>query len=146
MSEQDIYEKIRSARRSRGLTVNELAQEIGEDHQKVGRIERGKRSLTIDYLLKVSKALDTPIDTLINEEGDTNSSQNSPDLLNEIVILVEEKNALAPTPLSARHKGKIISKTNEAASKLPPSLQKLFIESLLENLFQLYSLEESASI
>jgi transcriptional regulator with XRE-family HTH domain len=146
MSEKNIYEKIRSARRSRGLTVNELAQEIGEDHQKVGRIERGKRSLTIDYLLKVSKALDTPIDTLINKEVGPPPPQNSPDLLNEIVILVEEKSVLLPTPIGAKQKAQIISKTNEAASKLAPHLQKLFIESLLETLFQLYSLEKSALI
>ncbi len=147
MAEKDIYEKIRDARRSRGLTVGELAQEIGENHQKVGRIERGKRSLTLDYLLKISKALDAPLDTFIKDEkGNSDSSQNSLDLLNEIVILVEEKSALLPTPLGAKSKGRIISKANKAALKIPPHLQKLFIESLLESLFHLYCLEESALI
>ena len=86
MKQQDIYAKIRETRRARGLTVNELAEEIGENHQKVGRIERGKRSLTIDYLLKLSKALDTPLENFLNEENsdtyEASSASDSSNLLN----------------------------------------------------------------
>ncbi|NGX38468.1 MAG: hypothetical protein K1000chlam2_01642 [Chlamydiae bacterium] len=143
MKQKDIYEKLREARRSRGLTVNELADEIGENHQKVGRIERGKRSLTVDYLLKLSKALDTPLDSLLNEEtqdtGEDSSASDSSNLLNDIVILVEEKNALLPNPFTAKDKGRLISKTYELALKFPKPHQSLFVESFLEGLFSIHS-------
>jgi len=68
MDDKHIYEKLREFRRSRGISVGKLAKELGENSQKVGRIERGQRSLTVDYLLKISKALSTPIETILEVE------------------------------------------------------------------------------
>ncbi len=127
MEEKNIYTKIRDIRQARGLTVNNLAEKIGEDHQKVGRIERGKRSLTIDYLLKVSKALDTPVETFFEQAP---SNEKHIDLLNEIVILVEEKQL----PLDPKSKGKFVSKIYELALKFPKDQQKMFLDSFFEGL------------
>lgn len=127
MEEKNIYAKIRDIRQARGLTVNSLAEKIGEDHQKVGRIERGKRSLTIDYLLKVSKALNTPVEEFFSRE---NSSEAQIDLLNEIVILVEEHQL----SLDPKSKGKFISKIYELSLKFPKDQQKLFLTSFFEGL------------
>ena len=139
MEDKNIYSKIRDIRQARGLTVNNLADKMGEDHQKVGRIERGKRSLTIDYLMKVSKALDTPIeDFLIHEKPNPTkaikSSENSLDLLNEIIVAIEENNSLLTTPLDAKTKGKFVSKIYELALKFPEAQQRLFLESFFEGL------------
>ncbi len=128
MEEKNIYAKIRDIRQARGLTVNTLADKMGEDHQKVGRIERGKRSLTIDYLMKVSKALDTPLEDFFSEEK---TQEPILDLLNEIVILVEEKCHL---PLDAKSKGKLISKIYELTLKFPKVQQQMFLESFFEGL------------
>ena len=68
MEEKSIYSKIRDIRQAKGLTVNHLAEKIGEDYQKVGRIERGQRSLTIDYLMKVSKALEIPVEDFFSQK------------------------------------------------------------------------------
>lgn len=130
MEEKNIYAKIRDIRQARGLTVNTLADKIGEDHQKVGRIERGKRSLTIDYLMKVSKALDTPLEDFFSEEK---AQEPTLDLLNEIVTLLEENLSRLP-PLDAKSKGKLISKIYELALKFPKTHQRMFLESFIEGL------------
>ncbi len=123
MEEKNIYSKIRNIRQAKGITVNTLAEKIGEDHQKVGRIERGKRRLTIDYLLKVSKALDTPLEEFLSDKNPVTS-----DLLSEIITLVEEKE------LQTKNKGKFISKLYELATKFPRDQQQLFLESFFEGL------------
>ena len=140
MEKKDIYSKIRDIRQARGLSVNNLAEKIGEDHQKVGRIERGKRSLTIDYLVKISKALDTPLDFFLTNENptkneETNPKTNSLELLNEIIIFVEENNSRLASPLDAKSKGKFISKIYELALKFPEAQQRLFLESFFEGFF-----------
>lgn len=139
MEEKSIYTKIRNIRQAKKLTVNSLAEKIGEDHQKVGRIERGKRSLTIDYLLKISKALDTPIEELLADKESKNSpdvsqSANSLDILNAIIIMVEEHIEHFPSPLDAKSKGKFISKIYELALKFPAAQQPLFLKSFFEGL------------
>jgi transcriptional regulator with XRE-family HTH domain len=142
MEDKNIYSKIRDIRQARGLSVNKLAEKIGEDYQKVGRIERGKRSLTIEYLMKVSKALDTPLENFLTNEnskkdGNTNSTTNSLDLLNEIVTLVEENSSRLPNPLDTSNKGRFISKLYEYALKFPEAQQRLFLDSFFQGLLSI---------
>lgn len=125
--EGEIYAKLRALRKTRGITVDELAKEVGENAQKVGRIERGKRSLTLDYLMKVSKALSTPIEGLIRQEKPSEERFNS-NALNDIVLLVEE---FYPR-FSSQKKGKLISKTYEQLLKIPSENQLLFLQALRE--------------
>ncbi|MDX9689748.1 MAG: helix-turn-helix transcriptional regulator [Alphaproteobacteria bacterium] len=42
---------------ARGLTVRPLAKDLGEDYTEVSRVINGQRKLTIEWLLKFSKAL-----------------------------------------------------------------------------------------
>lgn len=137
MEEKNIYSKIRNIRQAKGLTVNNLAEKIGEDYQKVGRIERGQRSLTLDYLMKVSKALEIPVEDFFSEKNpryNQDSEQSNFDVLNEIVILVEENSSLAPFKLNAKSKGNFISKIYKLALKFPPAQQRLFLESFIEGI------------
>ncbi|MCE5319215.1 MAG: helix-turn-helix domain-containing protein [Parachlamydia sp.] len=139
MEEKNIYAKIRNIRQAKKLTVNSLAEKMGEDHQKVGRIERGKRSLTIDYLVKISKALDTPIEEFLSVNENKNSidvsqSTNSLDILHDIIILVEENIKIFPNLLDAKSKGKFISKIYELTLKFPASQQLLFLTSFFEGM------------
>lgn len=138
MDDKNIYAKIRDIRQAKGLTVNRLAEKIGEDYQKVGRVERGKRRITIDYLMKVSKALDTPLEDFLsrdksNKNQAAKQAANSLDLLNEIVILVEENSDL-PFPLDAKSKGRFVSKIYELALKFPEKEQRQFLNSFFEGL------------
>lgn len=65
MDEVEIYKKLKQIRKERGLTLNTLAEKMGADYQQISRIERGKSRLTIDVLMKMAEALDTPIDEIM---------------------------------------------------------------------------------
>lgn len=133
MQDKRIYEKLREFRRARGISVDDLARELGENSQKVGRIERGQRSLTVDYLLKISKALSTPIEAILEDEK-PNDFQGVFDsnVLNDVVVLVEEITLkLGYTP---HQKAKIISKIYELILKLPSENQHPFLCMLRESL------------
>jgi transcriptional regulator with XRE-family HTH domain len=143
-SPPDIYSKLRDLRRSRGLTVHKLAEQISENHQKIGRIERGQRSLTIDYLVKVAKALQTPLDELLNRDHPQEEPKNIPpqteqpavSLLNAIVIFIENNQERIPfcTP---QKKGMLISKIYECVLQFPETQQQLFLESLFKSYLSL---------
>lgn len=134
--DRQVYAKLRELRRARGITVSELAKEVGEDSQKVGRIERGKRSLTVDYLLKVSKAFGTPIESLlVKSEADKKTQEAAQsDLLNQVVIIVEELLALFSHEFSSQHKARIISKIYESVLKIPAKEQLLFLQFFADSL------------
>jgi transcriptional regulator with XRE-family HTH domain len=145
---KNIHTKLRELRRARGLTVNTLAEKMGENHQKVGRIERGRRSLTVDYLVKISKALGTPMESLFVEEEkekkqSSKTSAPSHDILNSIIVLVEEY--CNHRQLSSQQKAKMISKLFELTLNIPPEHQNLFLDSLAETLKTIASLEGIAS-
>jgi transcriptional regulator with XRE-family HTH domain len=124
-NEENIYAKLKKIRESRGLTVDNLAKKMGENHQKVGRIERGARTLTVDYLMKVSKALDTPIETLLTKEA---MEPRQPKVLNEIVVLVEKT---FPN-ITAEQKGGLISSIYQETLKFPETHQSLFAQTVFE--------------
>lgn len=127
----NIYSKLREIRRSRGLTVHKLAEKIGENSQKVGRIERGNSNLTIDYLLKISKALNTPIDSILHDVPSKEQKQapsEDPSILSEIVLraekLFQEENR--------KLKAIFISTVYMQALKFPPQHRKQFLNALNE--------------
>ena len=133
MKDKQIYEKLREFRRARGISVGQLAKELGENSQKVGRIERGKRSLTVDYLLKVSKAFSKPIETIFEEKKLSSASGVfDSNLLNDVVLLIEE---IAPKlQYTSQQKGKVISQIYESILKLPQENQRLFLNLLRKSL------------
>ncbi len=56
---------IREIRKSRGLTLQQLADLIGTSNQQISNHEAGKRKLTIEWLEKYSAALKcTPADIM----------------------------------------------------------------------------------
>lgn len=66
---EEVYKKLKQLRKERGLTLNNLAENVGLDYQQISRIERGKSRLTIDVLMKMARALNTPVETLIEPSG-----------------------------------------------------------------------------
>lgn len=100
MGYSEIHQKLKQLRKERGLTLNNLAQKIGSDYQQISRIERGKSKLTIDLLVKMAQALETPISKIVEPlpvESKTNpgsnleSSTSSPSLSQSILTLILEK-------------------------------------------------------
>jgi transcriptional regulator with XRE-family HTH domain len=142
----DVPDKLKDLRRSRGLTVQEFAREVGENHQKVGRIERGKTHPTLDYLLKISNTLDIPLDNLLSDEKEKStptkkaSSENNLDemsLLNQVVIFVEENTSLIQN-CSPQRKGQLVCKLYECLMHVPKNAQDQFLNSL-SNVFALFT-------
>ncbi|MCW5589378.1 MAG: helix-turn-helix transcriptional regulator [Legionellales bacterium] len=70
-----ILLKLRDVRREKGMSLHDLADKMGVDYQKVGRMERGETQMTIDMLSQLAKALKVPVSKLLNEDNisDTNS-------------------------------------------------------------------------
>lgn len=130
----NINLKLKELRRARGLTVDILAKKMGENSQKVGRIERGARSITFDYLIKVSKALDAPVELFLKENNKKEEKRellaSSSSVLNRIVIQVEEY--CQKNRIKTDKKAKIISKIYELTLKFSEENQNLFLDSLIE--------------
>ncbi len=62
---------FKSAREGRGLSQQELAQELGVDQSTVSLWESGKTKPRANLLPKVAKLLGCTIDELLTDEGAT---------------------------------------------------------------------------
>lgn len=60
-----IGERIKSARKERGLTQKGLAAQVGVPYQTIQYWENGRRNPKIDNLQKVADALDTDVNWLL---------------------------------------------------------------------------------
>lgn len=54
---QDVDNRIRVLREARGLSLEALAAAAGTSNQQISLLEAGKRRLTVDWLLRISHAL-----------------------------------------------------------------------------------------
>lgn len=61
-----IGENIRSLRRTKGLSQEQLALRAEINASYMGQVERGEKNPTIDVLNKISQALQTPLEQIIN--------------------------------------------------------------------------------
>lgn len=52
-----VGEQIRLIRKNKELSQEELAYEAGLHHTHIGKIERGEMNLTLESLVKITKAL-----------------------------------------------------------------------------------------
>lgn len=58
---------VRSLRRARNLTLEQLAERVGISKGHLSRFERGQKSLSVDALLRLSEALATPVSELLGQ-------------------------------------------------------------------------------
>lgn len=56
---------IRSTREQRSMKQKELAEKLGTTATHLSDIERGKKKASVEMLVKISNALDTPVDNLL---------------------------------------------------------------------------------
>ena len=138
MSKTDAYSKLRELRKSRGLTVNNLADKIGEDYQKVGRVERGQTSLTVDYLVKLSRGLKVPIDEILGEEqaSEAPKHEDGQALLGYIVTAVDER---LSGVIESRKKGSLVSNIYDLVLKLPEETHQTVVKAIVEITYNLES-------
>lgn len=83
--------KLRDIRRAKGMSLNALAEKVGIDYQRVGRMERGETQMTVGMLNKISKILHVSITDLINE--------NITDIENAVIKNSTPNEALSLIPL-----------------------------------------------
>lgn len=57
ISKKEIGDRLRGARRKRGVTQEKLASILGTNQSHVSNVERGDRGLTIQQLVKICRAL-----------------------------------------------------------------------------------------
>lgn len=62
--------KIKQLREQNGLSLNELAQELGIKKSRIGMWESNNSIPRIDILLKISSYFNVTIDYLLKEGGD----------------------------------------------------------------------------
>lgn len=65
-----IARRVRQVRLQRGLSQEQLAEQLDLSAATVGRIELGKVPMTLETLVHVSEALSTPLGSLLEERTD----------------------------------------------------------------------------
>lgn len=105
VSYKTIGQNIRSARRERGLTQEQIAEKLKMSQLHFGRLERGERPASLEQLAQVSHALDVSLSSLLNG------------------CMIEESFADAPDD-SAQALGKAIS---QLASGCSPKARRLML-------------------
>jgi len=68
---QRFGEKLHALRTERGLTLQELAVKLGYvAHGHLSELESGKKTPTVEFVIKVARLFDVSTDTLLKDELD----------------------------------------------------------------------------
>ena len=81
-----LGKRLRSVRRSKGITQAELAKAIGRSTAFVGHIERGSRKMSLETMAEIVEALDCSADYLL---GHTSLQQRHDAQAREILDLMK---------------------------------------------------------
>lgn len=66
---QRFGEKLRTLRKRRGLTMEELALEMGlTAHGHISNVETGKKKPSLEFVLKVAGIFEVSLDQLLRDE------------------------------------------------------------------------------
>lgn len=55
---KEFGKSVQALRKEKGLTQEDLAEEVGVDRSYMGFIERGEKNPTLDKVMKIADALD----------------------------------------------------------------------------------------
>ncbi|MFY8231572.1 MAG: helix-turn-helix transcriptional regulator [Candidatus Nanopelagicus sp.] len=64
--EEPVYNRIESARESRGLSRQSLADRVGVHYQTIGYLERGEYSPSLVLALRIAKSLNEEVSELFS--------------------------------------------------------------------------------
>lgn len=74
---------LRTARKTKGLTMKELGEKVGVSESAISQYETGKREADFETLLKIGEVLDCSIDYLLRGEQEKKPTPVSEDGLDE---------------------------------------------------------------
>lgn len=63
-----MQNRIRQIRQQQGLSMQKLADQVGTSKSQIDKLERGQRRLTVDWMMRISKALGVEIASLLPQE------------------------------------------------------------------------------
>jgi len=66
VSKQQLGSRLRALRQSHGISQAEVARRLGVDQSHISNVERGVRGLTIQQVVKLSRALGVAADEILN--------------------------------------------------------------------------------
>lgn len=87
-----VGHNIRTYRKARNLTQEELGEILEMDQTYVGRVERGEINITIDTLLRIANALHVQPEMLLRHKKNTLDKEKS-EMLNKIDMILLSLNA-----------------------------------------------------
>ena len=99
---------IRSLRKARELSQEQLAERAELHYSMVGSVERGERNITLENLAKIAKGLDVPLRDLFPAEGKRADAakelaallaiadQSTSELILSVAKLIQEKRSVKP--------------------------------------------------
>jgi putative transcriptional regulator len=66
---QRFGEKLRTIRTRRGMSLRQLADELGfNSHGYVGDLESGRKKPSLEVALKIARLFDVSVDSLVKDE------------------------------------------------------------------------------
>jgi|LSQX01.3.fsa_nt_gb transcriptional regulator with XRE-family HTH domain len=77
---QEIIEKITAARVAKGMTQTQLAELLGTHRSNISRLESGSHSPSLDFLLRVTAALELKIEIIPPSKNESTDFQNTYEL------------------------------------------------------------------
>lgn len=102
---KSVGAQIRSLRKARGLSQEQLAERADLHYTMIGAVERGERNITLENLAKIAKGLALPLRDLFPREAKADDSvnelvallaiadQHTSDLILSVAKLIQEKRA-----------------------------------------------------
>lgn len=79
----NVGNNIKKIRKAKGLTQADLGRKLGISQAAIGQFEKGKTSIKIETIEKISKALDVPVNSLLlGLDIDPNESSENKDKTN----------------------------------------------------------------
>jgi len=110
---EQVGARLRAARRSRGLTLEDLASSAGMSVSTLSRLESGKRQASLELLLPVTRRLGIRLDDLVPEE------QADPRIRRPVI----RRDGLVIAPLAPEHSPILTYRITYPASGVPPELR-----------------------
>lgn len=92
----EVGEKLKAARKEKGLSQEELAKMLGLSKVGYGALERGKNLIGLQYLVMLTFLLKKPITDFLPSYAVTDNERNDPLLDPNLQLIVQNWSRLPP--------------------------------------------------